>query len=331
MTPAGRARAAALALASALASSAAGQPLAGVELRLDNDQFAFTPGERERWYSHGAFVSAASEPSPQAWDARALRALCGAPLDCDPGARTLRVLSLAHTIHTPASTQRDRPQPDDRPYAATLHAGVAAVLHGPVVRHTLALRAGVVGPAAFGEPVQNAIHRLIGEPPARGWDGQLRSQPLLELGWSRLARVALPLDDADLVIRTAAQLGTPLTQAAAGAALRYGPGAREPAWPGETGLPERPGGWRVLAGVELRAVARDALIDGRTRAEVASRVSSAPWVGEAFAGVGWPLGDGWALDATVVWRSVDFESPGRASLPGSQRFGMLSLRRSPPR
>lgn len=323
----GRAAAGVCAMAAALGCAAAvGQPSAGVELRLDNDQFAFTRGERERWYSHGAFLAAAYEPAPEHWDATALRALCAALLDCGVDARVLRVLSLGHTIHTPASTRIAEPQPDDRPYAATLHAGLAAVSHGPAVRHTLAVRVGAVGPAALGEPVQNAIHSLIGEPQARGWGGQVPAQPLLELAWSRLARVGLPWPQADGVLRTMIQLGTPLTQASVGAALRYGPGALEPAWPGETGLPERLRGWRVLAGVELRAVALDALIDARGL-PYASGVTHAPWVGEAFAGVGWPLGDRWTLDATVVWRTIDFESPARDALPGSQRFGMLSLRR----
>lgn len=311
-------------------AAAAGQPSGGVELRLDNDQFAFTPGGRERWYSHGAFLAAASEPVPGHWDAAALHASCARLLDCDADARVLRVVSLGHTIHTPASTRIAEPQPDDRPYAATLHAGVAVVSHGPAVRHTLAVRVGVVGPAARGEPVQNAIHRLIGEPPARGWGGQVPSQPLFELAWSRLARLGLPWSQSDAVLRTSIQLGTPLTQASVGAALRYGPGAIEPAWPGETALAERPRGWRALAGVELRAVARDALLDARGL-PYASSVSHAPWVGEAFAGVGGPLGDRWVLDATVVWRSIDFESAARAALPGSQRFGILSLRWGPSR
>lgn len=326
-----RAAAGACALAAALGgASAAAQPSSGIELRLDNDQFAFTPGERERWYSHGAFLAAAFEPAPGHWDAAALHALCAALLDCATDARVLRVLSLGHTIHTPSSTRIAEPQPDDRPYAATLYAGLAAVSHGPAVRHTLAVRAGVIGPAARGEPVQNAIHRLIGEPPAQGWGAQVPAQPLLELAWSRLARVGLPWPQSDAVLRTSIQLGTPLTQASVGAALRYGPGAIDPAWPGETGLAERPRGWRVLAGVELRAVAHDALLEARGL-PYASSVSRAPWVGEAFAGLGWPLGERWVLDATVVWRTIDFESAARDALPGSQRFGMLSLRWGPVR
>ena len=71
-------------------AAAAGQPSGGVELRLDNDQFAFTPGGRERWYSHGAFLAAASEPVPGHWDAAALHASCARLLDCDADARVLR-------------------------------------------------------------------------------------------------------------------------------------------------------------------------------------------------------------------------------------------------
>lgn len=326
MTPARAVAASALAAWTAFAVA---QPV-GVELRLDNDQFAFTPGERERWYSHGGFFGVGFVPAPDAADARLLSAACDLLPGCDPGARVLRVLSLGQTIHTPASTQVAQRQPDDRPYAATLAGEWAAIAHGPTARRTLALRLGVVGPAALGEPVQNAIHRLIGEPPARGWPWQVRAQPLVEIGASQLLRVALPLRRTDTVLRAAAQVGVPVTQASLGAMLRGGPGATEPAWPGESALPEVPTGWRVFAGAQLRAVAYDATIEGGTYG-VPSRVTRAPWVGEAFAGIALPLADDWGVEATVVRRSVDFDVPQGAPRAGPQRFGMVSLRWRPRR
>jgi len=308
-----------------LAGPAAGQPV-GVDVRLDNDQFAFTPGDDERWYTSGAIVSFAFQPSAQAFDARLAAAWCAHLFACDADARMLRIVSLGHTIHTPAATGRPVPQPDDRPYAATLHGGLAAVVQGARIRQTLELRLGVVGPAALGEQVQNTLHRLIGEAPAQGWAYQVRAQPLAELGWSRLSRHVPSGGGWDVVLRQSVQLGTPVTQAGLGALVRAGSPPAVPHWPGESGLAVPAGGaWHLQAGVELRAVAANALIDGPATGTV-SRVQREPFVGDLLAGASIGLADRWTLEFTLVRRSVEFSAAAQTGALRPQRFGMVALR-----
>lgn len=312
-------------MGTAQAAGAAG-PSPGVELQFENDQLAFTPGSRERWYTSGFFVRAAFVPEPEAADSRLLSVWCERVLACDPAAARLRVWSLSQVIFTPAYTGTDQPQPRDWPYAAGLNLGLSVVAQGERTRQALGLRLGVVGPEAQGEPIQNAFHRLVGQPQARGFDLQVRTQPLVELDWSGL--VALPLSGSvlDAVTRTALTLGNPVSQASAGLMLRGGHLPRGPSWPGEL----MPGShatrrWYGFVGVEARAVARNQFIEGDTQG-YESLVKSRKGVGAILAGGSVALAPGWWLDLGVEWRSLEFDAPAGARPMTPQRVGSLQLR-----
>ena len=318
----------ALALAVLLSAGPTRAQPRGLELRIDNDQFAFTRGEDERWYTSGAHLALAILPDPRAPDARLAAAWCARLIACDRDARPLRLLSVGHAIHTPAFTGRLEPQPLDRPYAATLHGGLAVVVQGAATRQTLELRLGAVGPAALGEGVQNGLHALIGQERARGWGFQTRAQPLLELAWSRLSRHRLGwVDGAEAVLRGSLQLGTPVTQAGLGALFVAGSAVTAPHWPGETGLAgAAPRGWRMHAGFEVRWVGRDALIDADTYG-YRSQVRREWLVGDLLVGAALGIGDGWSVEAALVLRSVPFDTPDPGARLRPQRFGTIALRR----
>jgi len=327
------ARIGALSVLIAVASAVSGPAFArlqALELRIDNDQFALTPAEDERWYTHGFVARATYDAAADAPDARTLATWCAAVIGCDPGARTLRTVSLQQAIHAPAYPGTPAPQPADRPFAATLALGLEIASEGERTRQALALRLGVVGPAALGEPVQNTLHRLIGETAAAGWPWQVRAQPLVEFGWSRLVRRDLPVAGMDWVGRTAATLGTPITQAALGAMLRAGLPPARPGWPGEPAPLGRGRDWHVFAGAEARAVARNVLIDGERYGGATSTVRREAWGGDLFAGVSLAPAADWRLEFTVVLRAVEFSAPGETAALRPQRFGMLALRWAPP-
>jgi hypothetical protein len=306
------------------------QPLA-LELRLDNDQFALTPADEERWYTHGFFARATYDAAPDAVDARVHAARCAALPGCETGARVLRIVSIEQTIHAPAYPATPANQPDDRPFAATLALGLGIASEGERTRETLALRLGVVGPAALGEPIQNTLHALIGETSAAGWPWQVRAQPLVQLDWSRLTRGDLPAAGFDWVGRTGVTLGTPVTQAAIGAMLRAGRPPAAPGWPGEPAPLGRGGGWHLYAGAEGRAVARNVLIDGERYGAAASDIGLETWGGDVFAGVSLAPAMDWRVDVTVALRAVEFSAPAGTASLRPQRFGMLALRWMPPR
>ena len=302
-----------------------------LEFQLDNDQFAFTPARDERWYTSGEFLRLAFDARPDAPDARLAAAWCTHVLACDPGATIHRVWSLGHAIYTPQFPGTQAPQPDDRPYAASLHGGLATVVHGASVRQTLELKLGVVGPAALGEEVQNLLHRTIGQSQVQGWGWQVRAQPLAELGWSRLSRHRLG-PGVDWVGRAAVQLGTPVTQAGAGAIVRMGRLADGPGWPGETVLTRggAPGAWQLYAGLQARAVARNRLVDGAAYG-YDSQVRREPWGGDLLAGGSVALAADWRLEYTFALRAVEFSAPNRSSALQAQRIGTFVLHWMPSR
>ncbi len=83
---------------------------------------------------------------------------------------------VVHEIYTPRGLRSEQPPPGQRPYAATLRADVAWLAFGSDRLASAALQLGVLGPAAGGEPVQDIVHRIIGDRRPLGWDSQLSAR-----------------------------------------------------------------------------------------------------------------------------------------------------------
>jgi hypothetical protein len=297
-----------------------------LDVRFDNDSFATWPHD-DGWYTAGFAASWLSETAGEDGPhARAARLAC-AWLGCGGGARAWRLGTLTHRLTTPTDTAPSVPQPHDRPYAATLALGTGIVVREPALQHRFEVRAGVLGPAPLGEPVQNGVHRALGVKPANGWDTQVRPRALLQLGWSRLARHGAPGRRVDWVHRFAADLGTVHVGAGVGAMLRAGAPPAGPGWPGEPAgawAADRVGGaWHVYAGGWLRAIAVDRTIDGRTFG-YRTRTEPEPLGGELFVGASAWVSREWRLEATMTLRAVEFDAP-EAPRERAQRFATLSV------
>ena len=297
-----------------------------VEFAHDNDQLAFTSGARERWYSSGLFLRTAAPADRADPDARLMALWCRAVLACDENARIDRVWGLTQLIHTPAWTGTDQPQPSDWPYAASLYGSLSVAAHGVRTRQTLSLQAGVLGPAALGEQLQNTVHRVLNQPKALGFAWQLGPQPVAQMAWSRLVSHPLRAPEFDLVSRTAVVIGRPLTQASGGLMLRFAGLPSAPSWPGDIQLPgtstHRWFGW---VGVEAFAVAHQAYIDGPTK-RYESLVQHRSAVGHLMTGASVALGARTWVDVGLEFRTLEFEAPAGARAASPQRIGTLVLR-----
>ena len=185
--------------------------------------------------------------------------------------------ALGQNLYTPNDTDRTTLDPRDRPYAAWTYATVSLVTDTGSRLDTVALDIGVVGPAAYGEQVQNNVHRLINVATANGWANQIKNEPGVNLVWQRKWRLApQPLwgdFGVDMTPMVGASLGNVFTHATAGAAFRfgqdlsadYGPPRIRPSVAGSDFYRTNSGwGWYVFAGFEGRAVARDITLDGNT-------------------------------------------------------------------
>ncbi|MBU8546965.1 MULTISPECIES: lipid A deacylase LpxR family protein [Roseomonadaceae] len=224
---------------------------------------------------------------------------------------------LSQAIYTPEDTQRRNPDPRDRPYAGHLYASLVLQRDTGFSLNTLELQAGVVGPAALGEFVQNTVHEAIRVDTTKGWDSQLRDELALNLVFERTVRTA-PLElgglQADMLPSYTVALGNVSTYAGAGVTFRIGQGLEA-----DYGAPRiRPGlvgsaffqpreefGWYGFIGGQGRAIARDIFLDGNTWRDGGPSVDKRPLVADATAGlvVHWR---GLRLAYSHVWRTEEF-------------------------
>jgi hypothetical protein len=291
----------------------------------ENDLFG---GGTDRYYSSGALLTwrspSAELPTPFAWLDRQLGWLFG-PGELRWGA------SLGQNIYTPEDKRRNIPDPRDRPYAGHLYGSVSLTRSTATTQTLLELQAGVIGPSALGEQVQNNYHRLINVKRLNGWDYQLRDEPTLNATLERRWRVGLGRIgglETELIPSLTAAAGNVAINAGGGALLRigsgldadWGPTRIRPALAGSSFFqPRQEFGWYGFVGLGGRAVGRDIFLDGNTFRSGGPSVSRRWLVGEAQAGaaVYWR---GTRISYTQVLRSEEFYGQ-----RGTQTFGSVSV------
>lgn len=252
------------------------------------------------------------------------------------GAQRNLALSLHHAIYTPADGQRADVVAEDRPYAGLLLLGLAHHVRDGERLASTRLKLGIVGPSAQGEMAQDALHQLFGRARFRGWDNQLRDEPLLQLGHERAWRWRS--DDGagglgwDRIVYAGATAGNAITYANAGVELRFGPrlpddfGSNPMRMAGE-GM--APGGdwhgrgwdWHFFASLEARGVAHDITLDGGS-AKDGHSVDRRDFVAELGLGVVLTHGP-WRFAGAHYRRSREFNGQEQAPV-----YGSLSLGRS---
>jgi len=135
-------------------------------------------------------------------------------------------LSVGQIIQTPAMLSKRELIPNDVPYAAVIAAQATWLSYNDSEFHGFEVSAGVVGPAALGEPSQNLVHRAIGINEARGWSNQLGNEPVFNLNYMRkkkFYRYRNPSGiEMDATLDGHAALGTLFTLAAVRVETRFG-------------------------------------------------------------------------------------------------------------
>ncbi len=187
----------------------------------------------------------------------------------------------------------------------------------------LELRAGVTGPPALGEPLQNGVHRLLHNHLETGWAHQLPTRLGLAadydaarlLGgtrWVSLSRF--------IAGDVGATLGTLRRAARAGAWAYYGFGAAATRTAADP-LVARPGRFYVETGYHQSLIFHDAFIEGTGGTAGAVRL---PWVSEAYAGAGWRL-HGYSLEYRFTSEGREYRAE-----PGRHAYGAITLSRVVP-
>ena len=242
-------------------------------------------------------------------------------------------LILGQHIYTPSDIETDRLLKKDRPYAGFLYGGLA--LHSKTQSRldTMEIVLGLVGPSALGKVAQNGVHRLRSLDLAKGWEHQLKDEPVLRCSWQRKWRLWQWQTEsrigADLISGAGLTLGNVRTGANVGGELRFGfriphdfgsdvirPGAGISA-PLSDGGHQRVGafGVHLFGGVQLEGVARNLFLDGNTWRDSHS-VDKKPLVADVSVGVALNF-ETFKLTYRHLFRSKEFEHQEQGQVIGS--------------
>jgi len=247
---------------------------------------------------------------------------------------TLRAYwALGQNLYTPDDLSQSDLIPDDRPYAAWLHADLGLVGSDDNRLRTIQFSFGIVGPSAQGEAVQSWIHQVIESPDPKGWDNQIRDElavlVVADQKWRNIFAFSwLPWNlQIDLSPHVGLSLGNVMTAASAGATLRFGQGLDRDFGPPRI-QPAPPGsgyfnassrvGWYFFLGVDGRAVANNIFLDGNTFRD-SHRVEKNTFVADYVGGVVISA-FGMRLGLVYVDRTKEFELQDQAS-----HFGSITL------
>jgi len=179
---------------------------------------------------------------------------------------------IQQTVYTPGHKSLPAPLPGDRSYAGWLSVGFnKTYIDSDYQQTTLGIDAGIVGPHAYGEQVQDSFHNLIGQGHPKGWDTQLHDEPALLLTAERRYRVPIT-SYIDLISLGGANLGNVFTQGYLGQMLRVGYNlpvdlhAGEPFFPRVTSNLSDSKKWSIYGFIQPvgRLVLQDIFYDGNT-------------------------------------------------------------------
>lgn len=133
---------------------------------------------------------------------------------------------LAQLLFTPTAITLTPPDPHDRPYASLIYLAATTDLQTDTSLHAFQLLAGVIGPRTVGEEAQRLSHRVFGDTFPKGWDYQLKNEPLLNINYEYRRRYQLVNHDGgfgvELIPVGTVMLGNYLTKGRAEAQLRVG-------------------------------------------------------------------------------------------------------------
>ncbi|WP_165793612.1 lipid A deacylase LpxR family protein [Hyphococcus luteus] len=291
----------------------------------ENDYFANT----DRNYTNGVRISYLSGlKQPHGVSSTLAHDILGA----GPDAGIRRGFAVGHSIFTPEDTLATEPLPDQHPYAGWLYGEYSVVVEQRQRVQQITLQAGVVGPAAQGEWLQNNWHDLINGDPVNGWDNQIGNEPGFVLSYDRQFRALREFGDngfgADLTPSIGASLGNVDTRARGGLTLRigndlisdYGPPRVRPALAGAGFFsPVDDFSWYLFLGVNGSAVAHNIFLDGSLFRDGDPSVEKNVLVGEVQAGLALQFRR-FQVAYTFVTRTKEFETQTSA-----QQFGAVSL------
>ncbi|MEP6733011.1 MAG: lipid A deacylase LpxR family protein, partial [bacterium] len=272
------------------ASGQGARPMSpSMRLDVDNDVFAVRSGLPTDFdYTQGARLTISLPGAPT----RLAHAL-GASAQCSDSASADRAcvltgFTIGQEIYTP---RHNKPEPvaGDRPYAAVLFGATRIDRLGDASLNSLKITAGVTGPPALGEPLQNGMHRLLNNHLEVGWKHQIPTRLDVAAdydGTRLLAQSGQRAPSRFIAINSGATIGSLRRELRTGLSTYYSIGETH-SRSADAPLVARPGTMHFVAGAQQSFVMYDALVEGVGVSPGAQRL---PWVSDLYAGVGWRVG-----------------------------------------
>lgn len=240
---------------------------------------------------------------------------------------------LGQNLYTPKLITVAAPQPFDRPWAAWSYLGGVAQREEDNKLDTIEVDVGMVGPAALGEQIQSAWHRLINASKPLGWDNQIPNEPAFLVSY--LHKRKFESKYVELIPHVGATAGTVMTLARAGGIVRvgvnmtgFGPDSIEPGGAmlqntrnAEELEKRKKPEWYGFVGFDARLVARNIFLDGTLFRDSPS-VDHRTYVHDLTFGASL-RNRSWRISLTRVLRSEEFYTAQGGG--GRQIFDSLNL------
>ncbi|GAB2590809.1 lipid A deacylase LpxR family protein [Nitrincola alkalisediminis] len=313
-----------------------------LNLYFENDLFnntdqQYTNGVRVSWISPDilSFVDDAQLPI---WIRRVntyLTPFDPVPFDQQQAVSRRLIFSLGQKMFTPENRLLTEVDPNDRPYAGWLYAGMGYHTRSQHKMNSFEVNLGVVGPAALAKEAQDLVHDLRGFDRFDGWDNQLKNEPGIQLVYehkNRIARTSLfPGMEFDAIVHAGGSLGNVATYVNTGGQIRLGKNlpsdlgtsalraGGDSSVPG-FGDPRFDNQWSVHGFMSLdgRFVVRDIFLDGNTWRDSHS-VDKRHTFAEASFGLAGTY-ERWKLSYARVYRTKQFRTQ-----RNSHNFGSIAL------
>ena len=244
------------------------------------------------------------------------------------------VFYLGQKMYTPDDRVRTSIDPDDRPYAGWLYAGLGYHTRTVNRLNSFEVNLGIVGPSALAQEAQNLVHDIRGFDRFNGWHNQLRNEPGIQLVYEHKNRVfqhrLSGKIEQDMILHGGASLGNVATYLNAGAQYRigrnlpadFGTSALRPG--GDNSVPTHingkghdSGNWGMhgFISTDGRWVLQDIFLDGNTFRSSHS-VAKRSLVGNVSVGIAATF-DRWKISYATIWRSKQFKTQGSTHSYGS--------------
>jgi len=304
----------------------------------ENDAFLGTDGD----YTNGLkltfstpYVAGQASSHLPGWSYPIINLL---PFVNDPATPRAVSVSIGQDIYTPEDTDRKDLNEDDRPYAGITYISTGYHSKTDGRKNSWEIIIGILGRHSYAEDIQNWVHDGIHSRRARGWDNQLKDEPLLEAVYESQWRLYRSGGgngfNYDVIPHMGGRIGNISIYANTGAEFRFGWGL-----PGDYGTcPIRAGcetdsasdgaeigfpaddrfGFHFFLAADGRLVLWDITLDGNTIRDSHS-VDTKMLVADLMAGIGMKYGR-MKASYSYIYRTKQFTSQER-----DQIFGAISF------